>query len=498
MLKQKMAAGALWLSAAKLVVNLLAAISTLLLARLLTPDDFGLVAIGLTVLTVIVSVSELSLASALVQRRDLEDDHFHTAWTLGVLRALIIAAIMAGLAPVIAKIYDDPRLTWIVWALSLVILLNGASNPKTIVFLKNLEFWQEFVQTIAQKLLSFVVCIGIAYYYQSFWALVAGTVAGQLSGTILSYVFYPYRPKFSLAKWRDLISFSVWLSFSQIINTLSWRLDPLLIGYRLGSTTLGHYTVGDNLAGLPTRELAGPIERTLFPGFSAINDDKPRLTRAYTAAQTMLTAIALPAGVGFACIAEPFVSVAMGPQWLPVVPVIQVMSIVTALLTLGSPGYTLAMALGHTRWLFFRDLASMFIRLPIVIFGLYAGGLIGLLAGRAIAATISIGMNLYIVRYLLGLSILRQAKDNLRAISSALLMSAVLVVVQRVFPEQSGGLVGIPVVNVMLLTVLGAAVYSASMGGMWLLADKPEGPESTFISMAKVLLAKVQRRWRPA
>lgn len=497
MLKQRMAAGALWLSGAKLVVNALAAISTFLLARLLTPDDFGVVAIGLTVLTIVVAISELSLASALIQRRDLEEDHFHTAWTLGLLRGIIIAGVMAGLAPVISDIYDDERLNWIVWALSMVILLGGVTNPKTVVFLKNLEFWQEFVQTIVQKLLSFVVCIGIAYYYQSFWALVAGTVMGQLTGTVLSYIFYPYRPRFRLTKWRELINFSVWLSFSQIINTISWRLDPLLIGYKLGNTTLGHYTVGDNLASLPTRELSGPIERTLFPGFAAINNDKPRLTRAYTAAQTLLTAVALPAGVGFACMAEPFVALALGAKWLPIVPVIQVMAIVSAALTLGSPGYTVAMALGHTRWLFIRDVASMCIRLPIVITGLYLGGLLGLLAGRAISALISIAMNLYIVRQLLHLGVVQQLRENFRAIASVMVMSAVLLVLQHETAGQASQTTTYKVVELLYLTVVGAGVYTGATAVLWWLAGKPEGPESTFLTMAKPLVAKLRQKLRP-
>jgi lipopolysaccharide exporter len=493
MLKQKMAIGALWMGAAKVVVNILSAASTFILARLLVPDDFGVVAIGLTVLTVITSVTELSLASALLQKSDLEEDHFHTAWTLSVLRAAIIAAAMAISAPWVADFYKDERLNGIIIALSAIVLLAGANNPKTILFLKKLEFWQEFVQTVGQKLFSFIICIGLAYHYQSFWALVAGTVASQLTSIIISYAFYPYCPKFKLNKWRELISFSAWLSFSQIINTISWRLDPLLIGHRLGSTVVGHYTVGDNLASLSTRELAGPIERTLFPGFSAINSDLPRLRRAYTAAQTFLTAVALPAGVGFACVAEPFVIAAMGHKWLPIVPVIQVMAAVFAVQTLGSPGHALAVSMGHTRWLFVRDLISFCIRMPLVVGGLYAGGIVGLLMGRAISAGIGIGLNFYIVKELLNIGMLRQLKDNMRSVGSALVMSMSLITIQH-HESCRTALAANPLLGLCLLTLVGALIYTASTALLWAAARRPEGPESTLLSFARVFFLKISAR----
>lgn len=491
-MKDKLAKGVLWLGAAKVIINLLALFSTLLLARLLTPEDFGLVALATTMLTIISAVTELSLASALIHHKDPTDTHFHTAWTLNLSRAVIVGILFCAAAPIAAWGFKEPRLLNIMLALGASVVMAGFNNPKTVILTRNLVFWQEFVMTVSQKLAGFLVGITIAIIYKSYWALVGGMIASQLIGIIVSYIIIPFRPKFSFIHARELWSFSIWLTLGQIVNTLNWKLDHLLIGAYLGPRALGYYTVGDNLAGMSTRETIGPLETTLFPGFKHIAHDNNRLKLAYRSAQSLITAIALPIGVGVALIAHPLVVLAMGEKWLPAVAVIQVLACVFALQTLSSPVHPLAMAKGETKLLFHRDLLSFAMRVPIIILGMFLGGMLGIIYARAVTGVIAIFINMHLVRRLIGTGIVEQMSANMRSLASVLVMSAGVLLLEYLWGRD-----GTPLslaIKIGAFVATGAVLYVTVHLTFWILAKKPIGPETEVIAITSKLAVKVKTR----
>ena len=515
-MKDKLAKGMAWLGAAKVIINILALLSTVLLARLLTPEDFGLVALATTMLAIISAVTQLSLASALIHHKAPTDTHFHTAWTLNLSRAIIVGMLFCAAAPITSTLYNEPRLLNIMLVLGASVMLAGFNNPKMVILTRNLVFWQEFVMTVTQKLAGFLVGIGIAIFYKSYWALIGGAIASQLVGIIVSYVIIPFMPKFSFTHARELWSFSIWLTLGQIINTLNWKLDHLLIGGYLGPQTLGQYSVGDNLAGMPTRETIGPLETTLFPGFNQIAHDKERLKIAYRSAQSLITAIALPVGVGCALIAHPLVLLGMGAKWLPAVDVILVLSCVFALQTLSSPVHPLAMAKGETRLLFRRDLLSFVMRVPIIILGMFLGGLLGIIYARSVTGVIAIFINMYLVRRLIGTGIVDQITANMRSLVSVIVMSVGILSIEYVlggegmplFLEHILGREGpqfalgylmeydektFLALKIGVFTFIGAVLYATVHLTLWLIAKKPPGPETEVLRMASKLVAKIKK-----
>lgn len=489
--KDKLAKGVVWLASAKVIINLLALGSTLLLARLLTPEDFGLFALANTMLTIITAVTELSLASALIHHDNPTDIHFNTAWTLNLTRAIAIGVLFCIAAPIASWIYHEPRLLNVMLFLGFSLMLVGFNNPKTVMLTRNLVFWQEFALTVSQKLAGFLVGITIALIYKSYWALVGGMIASQLVGILVSYIIFPFKPKFSVTYAKELWSFSIWLTLGRIVNTLNWRLDYLLIGGYLGARPLGYYTVGDNLAGLPTRETIGPLETALFPGLKQIAHDNERLKPAYTSAQSLISAIALPIGTGCALIAYPLVLLGMGEKWLPAVEVIQVLSIIFALQTLSSAVHPLAMAKGQTKLLFHRDLLSFSIRVPIIILGMYLGGLLGIVYARAFSGVIAIFINMHFVRRLIGLKIIEQISNNFRSLASVAVMS-----IGVLFMEYYLGRDGTPLflfMKILVFIVTGAVLYISVHLMLWLIAKKPNGPESEVIRMTSKLILKIKK-----
>lgn len=487
-LKGKLAKGAAWVAASRMLINLISFGNTLVLARLLTPADFGIVAIASTVSFVVTALTELSLSQSLIQHRSPQDEHFHTAWTLNLCRSSILATLIMLLAWPIAWLYSEPRLGPIMLVIGGGALLTGLTNPKLVTFQRNLVFWQDFVLNVSQRAVGLAFAVIVALVFRNYWAIVAGIIATQVSAVALSFLFVRYRPKLQLRRARELLSFSVWLSLGQAVNTLNWRTDHLVIGYFLGGTALGHYTVGDSLAILPTREATAPIAQTLFPGFSRINDDRQRLRNAYQRAQTLLCAVALPVGFTFALIAKPLVLLTMGAKWLPAVLIIQFLSGIFAVQTLSSSLQPLAMAMGATRSLFKRDLINLAIRIPLIIVGMVFYGVPGVVLARCVSGTANTLVNMAMVRHLLGLPIRTQIAANARALASTVVMVVLVTAVDRWVGEGTDPLFLVSEIAILLFAAI--LTYLACTASLWTIAGKPAGPESEVVSLLSVVLRR--------
>lgn len=497
-IKARMMRGTMWIAGARVLVNGIAFASTILLARLLTPTDFGIVAIATAITTIVQSITELSLAEALVQHEDPSEEHFHSAWTLNVARSSLLGLIIAIAAWPISLGYDDPRLLPIMLVIAAVTALNGASNPKLIVFQRNLIFWQDFAFSVSQKVAGFVVAIGVAIIFRSYWALVAGMIATQVCAIALSYALYPYRPRLRFVETRELLSFSVWLTLSRAVNALNYRSDQLLIGYVLGPKLLGYYTVGDNLAALPTREAIAPLTQTLFPAFARLSQDVGRLRDAYRRAHALLCAIAFPVGIGFAVVAQPLVLLLMGGKWLPSVPIIQVITVVIALSVLTMPLQALAMAAGETKVLFGRDVRNLLIRVPFMLLGLWIGSqtilgaVMGIIWGRAVSNVIGNIWNMLLVRRIIGLGVGEQLIAVWRTGVGSAVMVVAATAAQALIPD--GGSSGLLIARVVVAVAAGALAYAATLAGLWVAQGRPGGAETEIITLAGQALKK----FRPA
>lgn len=490
-MKDKLTRGLLWLSGAKLLVNLLSLASTFVLARLLTPADFGVVALATTMQAILAAVTELSLSQALIHHRDPQERHFHTAWTLNALRALLVAGLFAASAPLAVRFFDEPRLDGVMLGLALSILLSGLNNPKTVQLTRELQFWQEFVLTVAQKLAGFVVGVALALVYKSYWALIGGMLVAQATGVVVSYAIRPFMPRPSLSGARELWSFSVWLTLGQIVNTLNWKLDHLLIGRLLSTSALGVYTVGDKLAGMPTQETTGPIQQALFPGLRTVADAPERLRRAYQRAQALISFVALPAGFACAALSPLLVQLVLGDKWADAVPVVQVLACVFALQTMSSPVQPLAMAKGATRLLFRRDLQGFAIRVPLILVGVWLGGFMGIVYARMCSGLISIAINMHLVRALIGVGMRDQLLNTRRSLISVGVMYALLQGLVWACPEAMGPLVR--VATLVGLLVAGLAAYLLVHFGLWELEHQPApGPEAEVMAALRKMAGRVR------
>ncbi len=482
--------GSMWLSLSRAIVNLLTMLSTFILARYLSPSDFGLVALGTTMLMIVSTVTELSLTQALIHHEEPTNDHFSTAWTLNAVRGLILCIFLAACAYPASLIYDDPRLTGVMIALGLSVFLSSLRNPRLVVLQRQLIFWQEFVLNVSERLMTFVAAVVIAVVFHTYWALVVGTLVGQLTNVLTSYLVLPFRPSVTFRHMREFFSFSAWLAASQIVNTLNWRFDYLLVGKILGGTALGYYTVGGRLARLPSNEATLPLTQTIFPTFASIRNDPPRLAAAYQRVQALVTAIALPAGIGVATIAEPLIRLALGDKWLPAVFIIQALASVFALQTLGSLVGPLGMAKGETRLLFMRDTQMFLVRVPVILLAMIFYGMPGVIVGRVFTGLLGAFVNMVLVRRFTGIAVVQQLSANTRALASVAVMAAGVVLCSRYLPVAPDKLALAS--QLALLVTLGAVLYCGCSLLLWLLMKRPAGPETEVMTIAGKIFAKVR------
>jgi PST family polysaccharide transporter len=172
-------------------------------------------------------------------------------------------------------------------------------NPKMTVYTRELVFWQDALVGLSQKLATLLASVAVAYVFRSYWAIVAGQAAAAATLVVMSYAFMPFRPRFPVPR-RAADVLLLGLAVARLARgSLNARVDPLFIGYVSGNTALGHYSVGDNLAALPTREVLSPLSSTLFPGFTKVADDPDGLRAAFLRAQSLLSVLSFPAASGW-------------------------------------------------------------------------------------------------------------------------------------------------------------------------------------------------------
>jgi lipopolysaccharide exporter len=479
--------GVAWLGSAKILGNLLSLASVLTVARILTPEDFGLVAIATTILAISNSLSELSLSTALISHARLTDEHFSSAFTLNVSRALLLAIVLAALAVPVATIYRDERLFGIMLAIAAITAFGGCASPKVVVFARAIDFKAEFLSSLSQRLFALVASVVIALATESYWALIIGTAAGQFMAVLVSYMQAPFKPRITFSKARELLSFSVWLSLSQIVVTITLRLDQLLIGYFAGRPQLGSYDMGDRLANMACREIAHPISSVLLPSFALLSNEPDRLARAYIRAQSVVSAVVIPVGFGFAAVAAPMIALVLGQKWSDAAMVVQWMAPVLALQTLGTQVGPLALSLNRPKMIFRRELMYLCFRFPVAIGGLVIWGLPGMVIGRSITGLVSTWINLALARTLLDLPIRQQLLSNRRTLVAAAAM------VGLIFLLRAGGMSTVTPQQLGSVVLLAAAGYVGLLYGLWVIEKRPDGPEKDILRMVASAGQRVRR-----
>ena len=295
---RQIARGAAWMILFKMLDKGIGLVSTLILARLLVPADFGLVAMATAVLAFTQLMGAFGFDSALIQRQNVQREHYDTAWTFNVLVGVFTAIVLVALCVPMAGFYKDDRLIAILLVFGLASLIGGFENIGTVAFRKELNFRNEFKFLASKRIVSFVVTLALAWMLQSYWALVAGSVTGRLMSVWISYQLHPFRPRFSLAAKADLMHFSKWIFLSSLINFFTSRSTDFVLGRTVGSHELGIYNIGLEIASMPSTELIAPINRAVYPVYAKLAPDPVALREQFITIFGLICLVGFPVAGG--------------------------------------------------------------------------------------------------------------------------------------------------------------------------------------------------------
>jgi PST family polysaccharide transporter len=294
-----MAKGAAWMVGLRAAMRGLGLLNIIILARLLGPQDFGLVALAMAFFSVLEAMGEFRPDVVLIRETKSVPAEYDTAWTLVVIRGAAMAFILAFGAGFYTEFFNEPRLKPIVYCLAALAFLEGFRNVGVVAFYKDLELHKEFRLMLASHLSGFVATICLAIILRNYWALIVGLITNRVLNVVLSYVMHPYRPRFSLAAWRKIMHFSKWLMLNNLLNLLYRRSHVFIIGKLIGAEPLGLYNVAHRISNLPGSDLVAPIRKAVFPGFARMAHEPKTLLKGFIDVFSLILLIGLPVTISF-------------------------------------------------------------------------------------------------------------------------------------------------------------------------------------------------------
>jgi lipopolysaccharide exporter len=484
--KGKMAAGAAWMVAFKLTERTLTLVSTIVLARLLVPADFGVVAMAMSIVATLEVLTAFSIDVALIQRADVERGHLDTAWTFNVIFGAAIALTLFVLAEPTAAFYRHPELVAVMRVLAIGWLVQGLENVGPVAFRRELEFNKEYWFLSAKKLATFVVTIPLAIWLESYWALVAGIVAGKLLAAGLSYAVHPFRPRFSLRGARELFAFSRWLFVNNVLFFLNQRATDVVIGRLAGAQALGLYNLSFEISNMPTTELAAPINRAVLPGYAKLYRETGSLAHSYVDVIGLIALLSIPAGAGIAAVAAPFVSVVLGPKWLAAIPLIQILAFYGCVASLGTNTGVVMMAVGRPHLMTAMALAHVCLLVPALVLATRAAGLAGAALAVLAATVLVTPLNFAILGRVLGVGVAALVRPLWRPVLGAAAMYGVVRLVLGRLDAAGAG----EGAQLAAGVVAGVLAYVVVVAGLWAAAGRPAGAETTILARVRGMAAR--------
>ena len=473
--QRQMATGAIWMVLFKLVERGLGLISTLILARLLGPTDFGVVAMAISFIAMAELLTAFGFDIAIIQQQGATKEHYNTAWTCNLLLGLCVTIVMLAAAVPIADFYRKPEVEWVVWALAFGPLIAGAENIGVVAFRKELDFRREFKFQVSRKLIAFTIVVPLAFMLRSYWALVVGMLVSKTAGTAISYLMHPFRPSFTLSKFRQLFGFSRWLLINNLVGFFKERSSDFFIGRLLGAAPLGAYNVAYELAHLPSSEIGAPINRALLPGFAKMSPG-PEVNTAYASAVDVLAMLTMPASAIIFVVAPFLVPVILGEKWSAAVPLMEVLAFNGALLLFHASIAAVLLGRGLPRRVTFANVCYVILLAAMLAIFAPRYGAVGTAYAVLLTSVIGTPLYLYQVRKGLGVPLGVFTRAIARPLFAAL---GTALLVRWGMPVHEASM-GFFVSAAWLIggLVSGVLIYLAFIVVLWRLAGRPVGAET--------------------
>lgn len=402
-------------------------IITIILARLLLPEEYGLIVL----LTVFIAISSVFVQSgfntALIQKKRVNETDYASVLYLSLAVATLLYCILYVCSPIIADFYKKPELVLILRVLSITLFFGAINSIQIAIISRNMQFKKLFFSSLGSVIISGCIGIGMAYFNYGVWALVAQQLSSQLSTTIILWFTLRWRPKlvFSFKKIKQLFSFGWKILVSSLLDTAYMNLRNLIIGKIFTPSMLGYYNRGEQFPMLIVSNINGSIQSVMLPTLSSYQDDKRKVKELVRRSIVTSSFIVFPLMMGMAVVAEPLVSLILTEKWLPAVPFLQIFCASFALWPIHTANLQAINAIGRSDIFLKLEIVKKIIGLLVlgmsIPLGVYAIAL-GVLLTGIIASLINSYPNLKLINY----SFLEQLKDIASSLFLSLIMGAIV------------------------------------------------------------------------
>lgn len=393
-LRESAASGVKWSTTSQAGRQVMQLATTVMLARLLSPSDFGLMSMAVVVIGFVNLFKDLGTASAVVQRRDPTEGFLSSVFWVNVVFGFLAMAVLFAGAPILASFYREPRLVPILEVLSLTFVISGLSILQQAIFERNLAFRALAKVEISAIVSGSIVGIALALLGAGVWSLVGQALAIATVTTALLWASSAWRPK-AIFRWREIRSVSGYsLNFAgfNVLNYVMRNADYLLIGRFLGAQDLGYYTLAYRLLLYPVQNISWVISRVMFPVLSQIQDDNVRIGRVYLRVCGIVAMIAFPIMFGLWALAEPLILTVFGSRWTPVVLLLMILAPVGLIQSIATTVGVIYQVKGRTDWMLYWGIGSSVLVMAAFVTGL-PWGILGVAAAYAIVSVILIYPN---------------------------------------------------------------------------------------------------------
>ena len=469
-LASRLMVGGAWMVGTRWVLRLLGLVNVVVLARLLAPSDFGIVAMAMAFVAIADSIMNMGAESAIIQMGEKGRQYYNAAWTLRIAQNLGLAAVISVLAFFAPAYYGDARVEAILHVVALTIALRAFENIGVTALQQELRFSNTFWQQVISQAVAIVVTLSCALAFRSYWALVFGSMARTGMTVILSYTLFPYRPRLQFSGWRHIWSFSQWYLVNNLGKTLLMRGMSLTLGRVAGPGVLGVYSMAAELAGTAAFEIAMPISRVLYTGMVRLRDDMVRYRRAFLQALHGVSLITAPICFGLAAVSNELVRLALGENWIQAIDIMKIMAF-SGVLRISSLIVTdQLVVLGQLRKNAIISWAQALVVLASAIPVYQHFGLVGVACVSVVLASVTLLYLTAMMSRTSGISMRAQFASIAGPFVAGVGMAAIVLCLPMVMNAP----------NFLMLpakVVLGAIVYSGFVLLFWNLAGRPDGLE---------------------
>lgn len=441
-----------WRFAERCGAQLVSFIVSIVLARILAPEDYGTIAL-VTVFTAILQVFvDSGLGTALIQKKDADEIDFSSVFYFNFVVCLILYLGMFAAAPFIADFYGDVTLVPVIRILSLTIVISGVKGIQQAYVSRNMLFKRFFFSTIGGTIFSAVLGIAMAYVGFGIWALVAQQLSNTFIDTLILWITVRWRPtkSFSWTRLKYLLSFGWKLLVSSLLDTAYNNLRNLIIGKMYSSSDLAFYNQGDKFPKVIVTNINASIDSVLLPTMSSAQDDKERVKQMTRRAIKTSTYVMAPLMMGLAFCAEPIVSLVLTDKWLPCVPFLRIFCITYMFWPVHTANLNAINAMGRSDWFLRLEIIKKIMGMTILLSTMWFG-VMAMAYSLLLSSVLSQIINSWPNRKLLGYGYLEQVRDFAPGILLAVIMGICVYFISFLHLPT--------IVTLLIQFIVGAAIY---------------------------------------